>query len=151
MDKQTIKRKLAAMIAASKTIPIHLIHNAGGSFCVSGDRRLRELRDEWYAAFPDIIDKRAYTYDPIKPKVYIFYTQFREWVKWKYTFIEIPRPKADVRVQIPLEPTMGTGMIDRALSKSCPYCGAVIHYSGKRRNKVYCSPKCRVAAWRLRK
>jgi hypothetical protein len=64
MNKLTNKLKIAKLVATHARILIHRIHTAGESYCVSGDRRLRELASEFLTESPTLW---AYTYDAERP------------------------------------------------------------------------------------
>jgi hypothetical protein len=154
MKKITHKLRVAAIIATHASVPIHKIHSAGETFCVSGDRRLRELAGDFLQSlrlngnFSKTAYLNVYYYDPERPKMYHFCTKFREYCL--HLVLATLGPAGNdllVRVQqaqgelgTPVKPNDPRG-------RFCLYCGAVLKEKPCRKDRRFCSPKCRIS-WR---
>jgi hypothetical protein len=154
MKKITHKLRVAAIIATHASVPIHKIHSAGETFCVSGDRRLRELAGDFLQSlrlngnFSKTAYLNVYYYDPERPKMYHFCTKFREYCL--HLVLATLGPAGNdllVRVQqaqgelgTPIKPNDPGG-------RFCLYCGAALKEKPLRKDRRFCSPKCRIS-WR---
>jgi hypothetical protein len=152
MKKQTFLVKIALLVWQNASLPIATIHSAGGEFCVSGDRRLRELHalyikerlEKEETAF-----KAGYHYDGSTPKQYIFRHDFRMFCKNYFITHRCQMEIAPVRVQVAPETVPDNFPPPTSFPTACAFCGAYFRKTDSRPNKVFCSARCRVNAWRV--
>lgn len=145
MKKITNKLRVAAIIATHARVPIYRIHSAGESFCVSGDRRLRELVSDFESKNPTIT---AHAYDPEKPKSYVFFRNFRDYCM-NLVLASLGQEAETLLVRVQqAQGELGTPIKPNdPRRRFCLYCGAALKEKPLRKDRRFCSPKCRIS-WR---